>query len=215
MVDVRAKTLPRCVDEESEPRPHVALRRFQRGLGCHLGQPSAFRSLVSVRKKYAYQQPRTVGYPESSSVCRRIGKRENRGNFLRQHLSSVLYSVEGGARSLDLYLLVREILLWTEELEITLLPQFIQGSRNVLADCLRREKPDNSYIVVSPSLSVSQNLEAMGSANGGSFCHFNDPSSSSLYESSAGPSGYCRRCNAPALGRPFCICVSTIQPNKY
>ena len=96
MVDVRAKTLPRCVDEESEPRPHVALRRFQRGLGCHLGQPSAFRSLVSVRKKYAYQQPRTVGYPESSSVCRRIGKRENRGNFLRQHLSSVLYSVEGG-----------------------------------------------------------------------------------------------------------------------
>ena len=44
----------------------------------------------------------------------------------------------GGTRSRVLFLKAREILLWVESMEITLLPQFIQGSLNTRADLLSR-----------------------------------------------------------------------------
>ena len=44
----------------------------------------------------------------------------------------------GGTRSQVLFLKAREILLWVESMEITLLPEFIQGSLNTRADLLSR-----------------------------------------------------------------------------
>ena len=44
----------------------------------------------------------------------------------------------GGTRSQVLFLKAGEILLWVESMEITLLPQFIQGSLNTRADLLSR-----------------------------------------------------------------------------
>ena len=44
----------------------------------------------------------------------------------------------GGTRSQDLFLEVREILLWVESMKITLLPQLIQGSLTTRADLLSR-----------------------------------------------------------------------------
>ena len=44
----------------------------------------------------------------------------------------------GGTKSAVLYLQAREILLWVQAQDITLLPQFIQGSLNVRADLLSR-----------------------------------------------------------------------------
>ena len=44
----------------------------------------------------------------------------------------------GGTRSQVLFVKAREILLWVESMEITLLPQFIQGSLNTRADLLSR-----------------------------------------------------------------------------
>ena len=44
----------------------------------------------------------------------------------------------GGTRSQVLFLKAREILLWIESLQITILPQFIQGSLNTRADLLSR-----------------------------------------------------------------------------
>ena len=44
----------------------------------------------------------------------------------------------GGTWSQDLFLEVREILLWVESMKITLLPQLIQGSLNTRADLLSR-----------------------------------------------------------------------------
>ena len=46
---------------------------------------------------------------------------------------------QGGTKSLDLYLLVRQILLWAEERGICLLPQFVSGVKNVTADTLSRK----------------------------------------------------------------------------
>ena len=44
----------------------------------------------------------------------------------------------GGTRSQDLFLEVREILLWVESMKITLLPRLIQGSLTTRADLLSR-----------------------------------------------------------------------------
>ena len=44
----------------------------------------------------------------------------------------------GGTRSQALFLKAREILLWIESMNITILPQFIQGSLNTRADLLSR-----------------------------------------------------------------------------
>ena len=44
----------------------------------------------------------------------------------------------GGTRSQVLFLKAREILLWIESMQITILPQFIQGSLNTRADLLSR-----------------------------------------------------------------------------
>ena len=44
----------------------------------------------------------------------------------------------GGTRSQVLFLRAREILLWVESMQITILPQFIQGSLNTRADLLSR-----------------------------------------------------------------------------
>ena len=44
----------------------------------------------------------------------------------------------GGTRSKDLFLIVREILLWVESMKITLLPQLILGSLNSRVDLLSR-----------------------------------------------------------------------------
>ena len=44
----------------------------------------------------------------------------------------------GGTRSQDLFLEVREILLWVESMKVTLLPQLILGGLNMRADLLSR-----------------------------------------------------------------------------
>ena len=44
----------------------------------------------------------------------------------------------GGIRSQVLFLKAREILLWIESMQVTILPQFIQGSLNTRADLLSR-----------------------------------------------------------------------------
>ena len=46
---------------------------------------------------------------------------------------------QGGTRSWQLYSLVRQILLWAEERNVILLPQFISGTKNVTADALSRD----------------------------------------------------------------------------
>ena len=45
---------------------------------------------------------------------------------------------QGGTKSLDLYQLVRQILCWAEERNVSLIPQYISGAKNVMADSLSR-----------------------------------------------------------------------------
>ena len=51
----------------------------------------------------------------------------------------------GGTRSQDLFLEVREILLWVESMKIMLLPQLIQGSLTTRADLLSPAQPGDGF----------------------------------------------------------------------
>ena len=46
---------------------------------------------------------------------------------------------QGGTKSWKLFRLVEELILWAEEKEITLIPKFIEGKKNALADTLSRK----------------------------------------------------------------------------
>ena len=59
----------------------------------------------------------------------------------------------GGTRSQDLFLEVREILLWVESMKITLLPQLIQGSLTTRADL-----PSRPSLVMGSTWTVHQEV---------------------------------------------------------
>ena len=46
---------------------------------------------------------------------------------------------QGGTKSWRLFRLVEELILWAEEKEITLIPKFIEGKKNTVADTLSRK----------------------------------------------------------------------------
>ena len=109
-------------------RLELLLGRVRRRLGRHSGEhqvlgvwtPSQRELSINLREMMAVQK----GLLEFSTLLR--GKTVA---YLRR---------SGGTRSQVLFLKAREIVLWVESMEITLLPQFIQGSLNTRADLLSR-----------------------------------------------------------------------------
>ena len=92
--------------------------------------PSQRELSINIRKMMAVQK----GLLEFSSLLR--GKTIA---LFCDYVTTVAYLRRlGGTRSQVLSLKAREILLWVESMEITLLPQFIQGSLNTRADLLSR-----------------------------------------------------------------------------
>ena len=57
---------------------------------------------------------------------------------------------QGGTVSSSLYLLARQVLMWTEAHSVTLVARYIPGSRNVVADQLSRKGQVIGTVVPSP-----------------------------------------------------------------
>ena len=47
---------------------------------------------------------------------------------------------QGGTHSCPLNLLAKQILIWTEQFDVLLRPQFVMGRKNVIADSLSRSQ---------------------------------------------------------------------------
>ena len=118
-------------------RLELLLGRVRRRLGRHCRGTPSVRSLDSKPKGTLHQPQGDDGSAERplfSSLLR--GKTIA---FFCDNVTTVAYLRRlGGTRSQVLFLKAREILLWVESMEITLLPQFIQGSLNTRADFLSR-----------------------------------------------------------------------------
>ena len=74
--------------------------------------------------------------------------------LFRDNVTTVAYLRQsGGTRSQVLFLKAREIPLWIESMQVTILPQFIQGSLNTRADLLSRPN-----LVIGPEWTLHQEV---------------------------------------------------------
>ena len=116
----------------------LLLGRFRRRLGCNNGGTTSIRSVDSKPKANVHQPQRDDGSTERPLGVQPVPQRQDDRPVLRQCHNSRVSQAIGGTRSKVLFLKVREILLWVESMQITILPQFIQGSLNTRADLLSR-----------------------------------------------------------------------------
>ena len=118
------------------PRLQLLLGRVRRRLGRHRRGTPSVRSLDSKPKGTLHQPQGDDGSAERLLRVQLATQRQD-DRSLCDNVTTVAYLRRlGGTRSQVLFLKAREILRWVESMEITLLPQFIQGSLNTRADLL-------------------------------------------------------------------------------
>ena len=116
----------------------LLLGRIRRRLGRHRRGTPNVRSLDSKPKGTLHQHQEDDGSAERPLRVQLSSQRQD-DRSLCDNVTTVAYLRRlGGTRSQVLFLKAREILLLVESMEITLLPQFIQGSLNTRADLLSR-----------------------------------------------------------------------------
>ena len=114
----------------------LLLGRVRRRLGRHRRGTPSVRSLDSKPKGTLHQHQEDDGSAERPLRVQLSSRRQD-DRSLCDNVTTVAYLRRlGGTRSQVLFLKAREILLLVESMEITLLPQFIQGSLNTRADLL-------------------------------------------------------------------------------
>ena len=136
---------PRAARAGNIPRTSVSPARLVvRRLRCRLGgsprRPSRFRPLVSRPTPQLDKSSRALGdivrSPAFSATC----SQQVRGGLRGQYHCSGLPEESGGTRSAVLNQTAQELLRWAELHSVTLVPQFIMGQHNVLADALSLPK---------------------------------------------------------------------------
>ena len=116
----------------------LLLGRVRRRLGRHRRGTPNVRSLDSKPKGTLHQHQVDDGSAERPLRVQLSSQRQD-DRSLCDNVTTVAYLRRlGGTRSQVLFLKAREILLLVESMEITLLPQFIQGSLHTRADLLSR-----------------------------------------------------------------------------
>ena len=180
------------------------------GWGAHLGSLTASglwnldqsarsinaRELLAIREGLLHFQSSLVGvnvsvFCDNSTVV----------SYLRK---------EGGTRSPFLNTLTQGILRWAESLSIRLLPQFIPGSLNVLADSLSLSpSPASSYRVVPASGGFSVFKSSVAGPNR-LICNISQSPMFSLFLSLPGSDGCGHRRLPPELGRSSGLRISSV-----
>ena len=116
----------------------LLLGHVRRRLGRHRRGTPNVRSLDSKPKGTLHQPQVDDGSAERPLRIQLSSQRQD-DRSLCGNVTTVAYLRRlGGTRSQVLFLKAREILLLVESMEITLLPQFIQGSLHTRADLLSR-----------------------------------------------------------------------------
>ena len=112
-------------------RPNVLVRCLQPRLGGYGSRPVRFRRLAGGRGLSLDQPMRVVGRRERSQGSLCLFGRSGCRSLLRQH-------DRGGVSEKALNAVAQRILRWAEQLNIILMPQFVPGRNNVVADALSR-----------------------------------------------------------------------------
>ena len=117
----------------------LLLGRFRRRLGCNNGGTPSVRSVDSKPKRQVSVNLREMMAVQNGLLGFSQFLRGKTIALFCDNVTTVAYlRRSGGTRSKVLFLKAREILLWVESMQITILPQFIQLSLNTRADLLSR-----------------------------------------------------------------------------
>ena len=119
-------------------RLELLLGRVRRRLGRHRRGTPNVSSFVSKPKGILHQPQGDDGVQGSLFKFSSLLRGRTIALFCDFVTTFAYLRRSGGTRSQDLFLEVREILLWVESMKITLLPQLILGSLNSRADLLSR-----------------------------------------------------------------------------
>ena len=133
-----SSSVSRGVSRPGLPRSGLLVRRLGRGLGCSPRLSHHFRPLGPGAGCAVHQRARAPGYQGGASIFLPSLQGLAVSVFCDNSTAVSYLRKEGGTRSPFLNSLAQEILRWTESHSIRLLPQFIPGSLNVLADSLSR-----------------------------------------------------------------------------
>ena len=119
----------------------------------------------------------------------------------------------GGTFSSTLNATAREILLWTENHRVRLLPQFIMGSSNVTADAL--ESPQSGDRVrMDPSSGGSRSPGPQMAGGDRSVCHLPNREAPSVFLTGLRSAGSGNRRFSPILGQSPGLCLSSDSHHK-
>ncbi|XP_068214541.1 uncharacterized protein [Palaemon carinicauda] len=138
VVAFKTKTGRRSFPSSALPNPTVLFRRLRRRLGNPVGEErnigewsESQRSLhISVRELLAvFLGLQPFSHLVTGQVVAVHGDNSTALSYIRK---------QGGMRSFTLYNLAIDLLLWAEKYQVTLIPRFVHGKMNVLADGLSR-----------------------------------------------------------------------------
>ena len=200
----RASPSERGLYRPDLPGPRFLVRRLGRGLGGSFRSGGCFRPLVSRRVGRFHQRSGTSCRGEGSSPFP-VFSQGLHGGDLRGNSTAVAYHRKsGGTRSLFLNEIAQRILRWSELHAITLAPQFIPGSRNVIPDSLSRphQSLGSEWTLSGSSPSVA--------SDGRRVCHLSKSPLFCIFLSLPGSSGSGDRCVSPVVGRASSLCLPSL-----
>ena len=117
----------------------LVLGRFRRRLACNNGGTTSVTRVWTPSQKQVSTNLRDLMAVQNGLLGFSQFLRGKTIALFCDNVTTVSYlRRSGGTRSKVLFLKAREILLWVESMQITILPQFIQGSLNTRANLLSR-----------------------------------------------------------------------------
>ena len=120
--------------------PSLLVRRVRSRLGRPYRRPVCLRPVVAGGDLPVDQSPGVEGHSPGPSTLS-VSAREVVGwGVFRQHHSSGVYLQAGGTHSRLLNKEAQLLLWWAEGPQILLLPQFVMGTHNVVADSLATQR---------------------------------------------------------------------------
>ena len=135
----RSSSSVRGLASDSSTQPFLLVRCLGPGLRGPCVRPICFRPLVSRGEESFHQCSGTSGNHTGPSQISTSHRGSHGWDFCGQHYGLGVCQETGGTISEPLNSEAQVLLRWSESLNVTLLPQFVMGSHNVISDSLSRK----------------------------------------------------------------------------
>ena len=214
LVDGRGSIEQRSIASNQEPEPVLVLRRVKRGMGSNSRREPKFRQMVPTGTAAAHKPEGTTGSLESSDSSRKFGGRKDSCCDVGQYDGSCLSVQSGGHEVLGTVLSNKAH------------PDLDNGtgdsvntpicSRNRECHCRypEQEGSNSAHRVVSPSRSLQDSMEEVGTTLSRPLCHKPQSQATKVCFSTPGSSSMGSGCLPIPMVQPGPVCLSSLCSDK-